>query len=261
MTIIMTSAIPDGVVMGSESRRILLNKADPQSSDYNSFEVHNDNTPKTFLLAGYLGLNYSGVSAIYDKNNKIIWDSRSIIKDFEEKAAKADGSLIYELGEYLNEQFKFLLDVSDEKFGFQLACIHPQYNLPVVLSYDAEGKLFKKFGIEKIPGDEKNIGFRSGSTYAGMVDIIGKLTKNESTDYEMPLEHLVDYVELTINVGAKYLQYFKGHRAASGGPVNILVITPEKCGFLHPTWIRSRGELWYLFLQEEPMPARYIATL
>lgn len=213
MTLVVSLALQNAFIFGSESRQILAGDDFLKSiseGDYSNrnFEIQQGEFPKTFLIGERYGLNYSGSGFVCG------WSFDDEIQELQQMATDKQSTL-YDLANHLNNKLKCAL--KGQPFTFFMAGFPG--GLPMmVASNDGELAFYK--GRNIIMG-------------TGWVDIAGKILKDETIDYEhMTIKDAVEFVWLTITAGCKYLEYFTRYPNVSGGPIKILIITPYKCGFL-----------------------------
>lgn len=218
MTIIASMAIQGAFIFGSESRQVLGDEnwsKSFQEKDYNNrnFGIQPGEFPKTFLVGNRYALNYSGPGFTHD------WLFKTDLQELQQMA-QSGRYTIFELANHFNDKLKNAL--KGHSFTFHLAGFPGGY--PVLADSD-DGVLMFYEGKEKTTA-------MNMVRFAGMVDIIEKLAKDELLDFErMTIKEAIEFVYLTITVGCKYLEYFKKYPEVSGGPVNILVVTPDKSEF------------------------------
>lgn len=214
MTIIISAAVQNAFVLGSESRQV---RGDEkwfkgfQEKDYTNrnFRIQPGEFPKTFLIGERYGLNYSGPGFVDN------WVFENDLFELQQLAARGQHNL-YKLAEHFNNKLKQALN--GQPFTFHLAGFVEGY--PVMAECD-DGELLVYKGTQKDTGMNR-------IAMAGMVDIIEKLCTGELVDFKhMSLKDVVDFVLLTITAGCKYLEYFTKYPEVSGGPVNILILTPK----------------------------------
>ncbi|MDF9409056.1 MAG: hypothetical protein A4E52_01445 [Pelotomaculum sp. PtaB.Bin013] len=218
MTIMATMAIKGAFILGSESRQVIGGESwrkSFQEKDYSNknFRIHPSEFPKTFLLGERYGLNYSGFGFTDT------WRFEDTLEELQQMA-HSNKYTFYELAICLNDKLKHALN--GQSFEFHLVGF-PEGR--PVLGECNDGELLFYEGKERNTAMDRLV-------MAGMVDIIEKLCTGELLDYErMTIERAVNFLYLTITAGCKYLEYFTKYPEVSGGPINILVITPDKCEF------------------------------
>lgn len=215
MSIIMTVVIPDAIVMASESRTIKASLAQVRNG-YRpgmTYELVTDNSDKVFLLAGRIGLAYSGPS--FDESD---WYFNNEVQALEEEARKGSG--VEELASKLAGQLKEALPPG-MTFGFQMAA-YDGY-LPIVVAW---------------PPKEPRLGYAKGVVRFGLLmdgetSVLRKLLHGERVAFSrMPLRDAIEFAELMITVACKCQQWCEDRQPVSGGPVDILVLTPGWTGFV-----------------------------
>lgn len=213
MTIIISAAIQNAFIFGSESRQVLSDEnwfRSVQKKDYTNrnFEIHPGVFPKTFLIGEQYALNYSGPGFI--KN----WLFEAELFGLQQMAGSGHYT-IYDLAHYFND--KLMRVLAGQPFEFHLA------GFPggrPVWAESNDGKLV----FYRVQKDAT----MNRIAVVGMTDIIDKVLDGEMLDFEhMTLKDVVEFVWLTIIAGSKYLEYFTKYPAVSGGPVTILILTPN----------------------------------
>lgn len=226
MTVIVTAACFEGAAMASDSQTIIMNnnllKTNPKSKD---FKVAEGREPKIYVLGGKYGLAYSGVSGSTDTTTgKDLWDIRKFIKALDEMAM--NGANLHQLAHSFKEALDDLFTAMPHinvKYSFQMAGYEDAH--PTVLDCFNCGEIESFGSIEA--------GFRGGMVYAGEVDILSKICKNEIPDLDnYSLKELVNLVETAVRTELTFQKMFTGYRNISGPPVNVLVITPHYCDFV-----------------------------
>ncbi|MGI6588026.1 MAG: hypothetical protein ACOX2N_04445 [Peptococcia bacterium] len=219
MTIIMTAVVPDGIVMASESRSIAVNSlleatTFKQKVNPINYEIQSDNSSKIYRIADYW-LAYSGSD----------FDSRgwNITEEFAKINAAAKGMKIQEVANLIVDTLKNT-PPGMVGYAFHLAG-YEDYFYPKTIYY-SHGE-FK-------PSPGYSNGYtRCGLMMDGETTIIRKIFKDEKILFHsLSLNDAIELLELSITAGAKYLQFFEGYQAVSGGPVDIAVITPDYNGFI-----------------------------
>lgn len=222
MTIIATTTVRDGIVMGSESREIRASaewlKESYEHKNNSDFTVANESSPKTFILAGRYGLNYSGPA---DYLNNWCW----AIELLEMQRLAEEGThTLHALAAHLATRLTNAL--KDYKFSFHLGGY--QNGHPVMISC-SDGALDYRWGFHL-----QNGRFQAGMDLsAGEVRFFEKLLANEAIHFDrMSLPDAIEFTELIVTAGSKFPKFFEAYADVSGGPVNLLVITPDRCEFL-----------------------------
>ena len=226
MTIIMTAVVPDGIIMAAESRAISTYvlpekyKEFTQKTNPIPYEVHSNNASKIYRIQNYW-LTYTGSD--FDKQG---WN---ITEEFTKINAAAKGMKIQDVANLIIDTLKNTL-AAKGGYAFHLAGyidVSGQGDyLPKTLHYTT-GK-----GFIASPGYNKGR-VTWGLMMDGETAIIQKLFAGEKIPfYTLPLNDAVELLELSITAGAKYLQFFEGYQAVSGGPIDIAVITPDYSGFV-----------------------------
>lgn len=225
MTICISTVVPQGIVMGSESREIAASENWMKNS-YNGiygpdFQIVNNSTPKVYLLANRYGLNYSGIGWTPS------WHWNQTLAELEKVAA--DCNDIYALAAWLATQLSKVIPPG-VKYGFDLGGY--KHGCPILIKCN-DGRMI-------YPHDPGGLGYNfhtrqlmAGAHIVGVVDILSKLLAGEEIDAQnMTLQDAIEFTHLTLTIGTKYLRYFKRYQEVSGGPIKILVLTPTVCGFL-----------------------------
>lgn len=211
MTIIVSVATKNAFVFGSESRQVIGDDnwlKSFQQKDYTNrnFKIQPGEFPKTFLLGGQYAVNYSGVG-FYEN-----WSFEAELNELEEMSTNGRYGF-YDLAKHLND--KIVHAAGDRSFDLHMAGFPG--GRPVWAESNDRGLVFYK--KDEVMGRVATV---------GMVDIIEKTLKDEMVDFQnMTLKDVVEFVWLTIITGSKYLEYLVKYPAVSGGPVNILALTPN----------------------------------
>lgn len=229
MTIILTAVVPDGIVMAGEGRCIM---GPVDARDKFNFDFVTDGEEKIYLLGDRdrYGLAYSGPSF----NDSGSWYINNDVNKLNQLVHQGNYS-INDLAKVFADMIKQALPPGTN-FSFHLATF--QNYLPLVVTYQ-KGQLTNPLGFQvgRRPGyisqSAQNFGqVRFGLAMDGETNIIRKLLKNERIPFSrMSLRDAIEFCELTVTVGYKYLQYF-GYQQVSGGPVDILVLTQKWSGFV-----------------------------
>lgn len=215
MSIILTAVTGDGIVMAAESRTIKAPLAQVRGG-YTSgmtYELVTDSSDKVFLLAGRVGLAYSGPD--FDEHG---WYFNNEVRALEEEANKGCG--IDKLADKLANRLKEALP-SNMAFGFHLA------------AYDGYSPL-----VATWPPQEPRLGYSKGAVRCGLAmdgetSILRKLLQGERIAFHrMPLRDAIEFAELMVTLACKCQAWFEHRQPVSGGPVDILVLTPERAGFV-----------------------------
>jgi len=219
MTIALVTAVPQGIILASESRTINGSPewyANFEKGVYsNDFKVLEGEHPKVHKV-GRWGLIYSGVSSLTLSGFGLTsdWTSDQEIANLQRMAAQGCSFRV------LAETFYKRLSTVLNGRGFSF----------VLCGYDvggnqiwAEGSSDKPFSINGGPGVRPYYCMQA----LGTVDVISKLISDEVIRFEaMSLQEALTFTLLTISVGCKYLKWFDRLPAVSGGPIYIAVITP-----------------------------------
>jgi len=247
MSLAISIVTEDGIVMASESRRM---EVVPGTS---SLKFLDDSTPKTFLLDNRICLNYTGLGSLnlrgIDKNNNehtFSWDIQEEVTKLQEQAAK--GADMWELAGALKNtttkigDFVSLRNDNNAKYGFTLATyegakltvVHHDYGLETKIDNpEKSASIF--LGPYRLYGDTDK-GFVSGHIIEGNpLGVISKLLEGEEINYtDMTIDEAIEFAVLTLTAGFTYLKYFERYKDEqnAGGPINVLVMTPNHCGFL-----------------------------
>lgn len=215
MTVILTVVTADGVVMGGDSRSIKtsLTQALNGYTPGMTFQLATDSSDKIFLLAGRVGLAYSGPD--FDEHG---WYFNNEVRALEEEACKGCG--VDELADKLAGRLKEALPPG-MAFGFHLAAYDGYF--PLVATW---------------PPQEPRLGYSKGVVRCGLAmdgetSVLRKLLQGERIAFHrMPLRDAIEFAELMITTACKCQQWFEDRQPVSGGPVDILVLTPERAGFV-----------------------------
>lgn len=220
MSIAIAIITENGIVMASESRKI-----EYMANDRDNFKIVNDSTPKTFVLANRVCLNYTGISTVEAMN----WSLDNEISNLQMMTEQ--GASIVDLVHHFKDRLDGVLSALPEtivKYGFLMATY---YNNSILVGYESfNGGPIVALGAAALEG------FKGGLWYCGEIDIIKKLLNGEEINYvDMTIDQAIEFVNTALTVGFTYLKYFKGYRQVSNGPINLAVVTPGYCGFLQPT--------------------------
>ncbi|WP_028308767.1 hypothetical protein [Desulfitibacter alkalitolerans] len=219
MTIIMTVVVPDGIVVAGESRAITADsltsiESFSQKEHFIPYEVHSDNSNKIYKI-GNFGLAYSG--PCFDMDG---WSIRQDIAELERAFSK---NTIEEVAAGFVQKLTKALPAKTG-YGFQLSGYNNE-GLPKTFNYD-DGQ------FKQSPGYYQGR-MRYGLMMNGETTLINKLFDGEKILFHaMSLRDAIEFAELSITVGYRYLQFFKEYQPVSNGPVDILVITPNTSRFV-----------------------------
>ncbi|MBV1734250.1 MAG: hypothetical protein KMY50_00465 [Candidatus Desulforudis sp.] len=231
MTIAMTVVTKQGIVMGSESRTIEVERG--MEENYGGdFKVVLDDNQKIHQLTDRIAICTSGYARVGDW-----WQSHEID---ELKKMAQNGVKINELAKHYNGKVCQALEKHNlkPKFGFIIAGYeHKSY--PCAVCY-AHGKEDFKLGLT----DPSTGSFQSGMHVIGRLEIVRKLLADETPDYNnLSIFEVAGFVELCITAGYKFQRYLVGHHEESAGPVKLLVMTPW---YSLPTFPKLDTELNFL---------------
>lgn len=216
MTISMFLSVPGGFVLGSESRQITADSAwlkkfedrthDDQSK--NDFEVIPGEFPKIHRI-GDFGLCYSGVG-FYGS-----WTFDQELTELQDMANSRKYTF-RQLAEHLHG--KLAKALPDRGNAFYLA------------GFENGSRVFAS-------GGDKTLSFKDGEWYtmriAGAVNVLEKLFVDETVRWdEMSLPEALDFVLMTITIGAKYMHWFDKYPSVSGGALYAGVITPSGSNYI-----------------------------
>ncbi|OPX91152.1 MAG: hypothetical protein A4E53_00744 [Pelotomaculum sp. PtaB.Bin104] len=219
MTIALVTAVPQGIILASESRTINGSPewyANFEKGIYSDdFKVLGDNHPKVHKVGRY-GLIYSGVSSLTLSGFGLTSDWTSDQEIANLQCVAANGASFRVLAETFYKRLSTVLN--GRGFSF------------VLCGYDvggnqvwAEGGSDVPFSINGGPGVRPYYCFQA----LGAVDVIRKLISDELIRFErMSLQEALTFTLFTISVGCKYLKWFDRLPEVSGGPIYVAVIMP-----------------------------------
>jgi hypothetical protein len=219
MTMVASLAIKDAFIFGSESREISADAEwikDFQAGNFanKNFKVLPGEFPKTYLIGDRFALNYSGAGFTPD------WHFEPVLAELQQMA-RSGGCCLLDLATHLNNHLRQAL--GDMLFGFHMAGFID--GTPALVSSNT-GQLTFHAPTEQNP--DMYFLYLTGATA-----VLESLFEKETPDFEnMTVSKGIDFVRCILTAGCKFQEYFTRYSAVSGGPINILVVTPEKIKFL-----------------------------
>lgn len=242
MSIVVTTYVPEGIVMASDSRQsITIKGKSPDGKDLPKIDtINSDSVYKTFLLSRI------------DKNNRPIFEvgvssfgqdllggvsTASHIKRFSETEL-TDSDDVTSISKKLIEFFYSYFPAADT--GFHVAGYKKENktSIPYVYYCHVSKKIFDQ--RKNISSDGKIV---YGATWSGQADIItGLINPIFMTDESgkkkiikptppiawdaMPLQDAIDFSIFAIRTTIETVR-FQARPKNVGGPIDILVITPD----------------------------------
>lgn len=217
MSIICTTYVPEGIVLAADSRLSLnmnfVNKEDNSKTLTHIFPM-SDHAQKIVLL--------NKVQAGIAVGGNTVLDNMTIpnyIRDFEMREVN---------------DFDSVCDIADklcaktEKFGKAITIHVAGYNENEPFFYSISNGECKRLNI-------KGFDIQYGITWSGEVSTLQKLMMTEpklALDFKVfPILDAVEFTEFLVNTAIK-LQQFEMKPKTCGGPIDILVLTPD-------------GAVWY----------------
>jgi len=239
MSLVVTTYVPEGIIMSSDSRQsITLEGTNPDGSPLKVETVNSDSIYKTFLLKKVANI---GVSCFgQDLLSGIPMGGH--IKNFEE--SKLDSSddvttVATKLLQYFFEKF------SNAGTGFHIAGYKVENGISTPYVYFI---FIKDNKIERKNLDSANNQILYGSTWGGQTDILSGILspysiKQPNGTYldilkppivwqAMTLQDAVDFSIFAIKTTIDTIR-FQARNKNVGGPIDILMLTPEKASWVN----------------------------
>ncbi|MDD5342224.1 MAG: hypothetical protein PHI73_02725 [Patescibacteria group bacterium] len=237
MSLVVATYVPEGIAMASDSRQsVTISGKSPDGKEFNVETVNSDAVTKTFLLEKQkVGISNFGQDLLGGV------PMASHIKRFSEEVLKDtdDVELIA----------RKLVDFFAKEFGKTDCGFH-------VCGYKKDGKVSVPYvfycHIGRNEVSRRNLkpdnSLAYGATWSGQADVIsGLITPVVVADQTgtqkvlrqpapiiwdaMPLQDAIDFSEFAIKATIDTIR-FQARPKNVGGPVDVLVITPDKASFI-----------------------------
>lgn len=249
MSLVVTTYVPEGIVMASDSRQsITIGKKTPDGKDLPKIDtVNSDNVYKTFLLekSDKDGKPYFqvGVSTFgQDLLGGI--STASHIKRFTEKKLTSEDD-VESIAKKLVDFFKKEFPGADTGFHVAGYKKEEKVSVPYIFSCSVKRDLVERRNIKP----DKTLAY--GATWSGQIDVLagilqpslmpgpeGRIATMQKPPIiwdAMALQDAIDFSIYAIRTTIDTIR-FQARPKNVGGPIDVLVITPEEV-----KWIQKKA--------------------
>jgi len=238
MSFIITVYVPDAIVMASDSRQsVTVQRQTPDGTKLQAVEtVSSDFVYKTFLLPKQgVGISTFGESIL----GKVTVESH--IKRFQE-GKLGDGDDIFGVAQKLLEFFR--TKFPNASTAFHIAGFKKEAGMSVPHVYHCQVSRNEMRRLNTKPGTDEVI---YGASWGGQVDVIaGILTPSQLTSPDgkmqqvvkapviweaMPIQDAIGFAIYAVRTTIDTIR-FQARPKNVGGPIDVLLLTPEKTGWI-----------------------------
>ncbi len=247
MSLVITTYVPEGMVLASDSRQFITINKDAQGDEppVKIETVNSDNVYKTFLLEKKGGGKSASDVGISTFGADLLGNipTAGHIKSFSEEAL-SPGDNVDTIAHKLVEFFDARFPGADTGFHVAGYLKEGKTSVPYVLYCDVKNKKVERRNL----GPDGKVQY--GSTWSGQIDVISGIIQpslvrdREGSQIEvkkppilwgaMALQDAIDFTIYAIRTTIDTIR-FQARPKSVGGAIDVLVITPEEA-----RWIQKK---------------------